>query len=325
MKKVIRSIALSLTLWAGAALAQSPPAPTPFPTKQVWIVTGAAGSGPDILGRILAQKLAEEWKQPVLVDNRVGAMGKIGARLVATSAPDGHMLFLGTAAYPISAHLYRNMGFDPLHDLVGVSRIAQVPLLLTAHPSLGSGNLAQLIARLKSEGATLDYSTPGAGSLQHLVTEQFARATGLSMQHIPYKSGAEAVRSLMAGETRIGFVGLTPALPHIATGRLVPLAVSTGKRYPSIPQVPTLGESGLPQLEADNWHGILIARNTPPAIVTEINRAINKALLSPDLAKRFLDAGAVAAGGTAEQMQALLQSDAARWAPLIKTLDLKAE
>lgn len=217
------------------------------------------------------------------------------------------------------------MGFDALQDLVGASRIAQVPLLLAAHPSVEGGALTQVVARLKAQGRSVDYSTPGAGSLQHLVTEQFARAVGLPMQHVPYKSGADAVRALIAGEVRLSFVGLTPALPQITSGRIVPLAVSTGQRYPSIPNVPTLGESGFPQLEADNWHGVLVARATPAPALQEINRAINKALQSPDVIKKFSDAGAIAAGGTAEQMQNLVQSDARRWAPLLKTLDLKVE
>lgn len=314
------ALALSLLTCAAGTWAQSA-----YPTKPVWIVTGGAGSGPDILARILAQKLGEEWKQQVLVDNRAGAMGKVGARLVATSPADGYMLFLGTAAYPISAHIYKNMGFDPLQDLVGASRIAQVPLLLAGNSAIGGGNLSAVLARLKAEGKPIDYATPGAGSLQHLVTEQFARVTGLPMQHIPYKSGAEAVRSLLGGETRLSFVGLTPAIPHITSGKLVPLAVSTGQRYPGLQDVPTLAEAGFPQLEADNWHAVLVAKATPAPVLAEINRAINKALQSPDVIKRFADAGAVAAGGTAQQMQNLLQADAQRWAPLVKALELKAD
>lgn len=297
-----------------------------FPAKPVRLVCGGPpGSGPDILARMLAQKLSEIWKQPVVVENRAGAMGRIGAQHVATSPADGYTLLVDTVAFTISASLYRDAGFDPLKDLVGVSRIAEVPLVLVVNPTSGSTTVHDLVTQIRSRKTRGHYASPGSGSLQHLVTEQFLRATGTELDHVPYKGGGQAVLSVLTGETVLFFSGLPPALPFVKSGKLTAIAVTTKNRFPSMPNVPTMAEAGLVGFEADNWHGVMVATDTPRAVIDLLNSGINAAVRNADLATRFLEAGAIASGSTAPAFQQLVRDEAKRWGILVNELKLKVD
>lgn len=320
------SLRAALVVAALGVFASSSAPAQVFPSKPVRLVVGSApGSAPDILARIMGQRLAEDWGQPVIVDNRPGAAGNLGAKQVAGSPPDGYTLMLATAAYSVSIAMYRDLGFDPLKDLVGVSRIAEVPLILVVSPSLEARDINDLVASLKSRSPPPHYASPGNGTLQHLVTEQFKRVTGVRLEHVPYKSGAHAVNAVVSGETVLFFAGMPPALPLVKAGRLRAVAVTSKARFASAPEVPTMAEVGLKGFEADNWHGVMAPAGVSPSVVAQLNRAIGGALRHPDATKRFLEVGAAAAASTPEEFQQLIVEDAKRWSVLAKEVQLKLE
>jgi tripartite-type tricarboxylate transporter receptor subunit TctC len=297
-----------------------------FPGKPVRLLVGSApGSAPDILARILGQRLSEHWGQSVIVENRPGAAGNLGAQQVAASPADGYTLMLATAAYSVSIALYRNLGFDPLKDLVGVSLVAEVPLILVVSPSLEVRTIDELVATLRSRPTVPHYASPGNGTLQHLVTEQFKRVTGVRLEHVPYKSGAHAVNAVLSGETVLFFAGMPPALPLVKSGRLRAVAVTTKARFGSAPEVPTMAEAGLRGFEADNWHGVLVPAGVPASVIAQLNEGIRAALRHPDVVKRFLEVGAAAAASSPGEFQQLIVDDAKRWGVLASELQLKLD
>jgi tripartite-type tricarboxylate transporter receptor subunit TctC len=298
----------------------------PYPAKPVRLVSGGApGTAPDILARLLAQGLGDLWKQSVIVENRAGAMGRIGASAVATATPDGYSLYVSGAAQPISAVLYRGRGPEPLEGLAGVSLVAEMPLVLVVQPSLKARDLKELVSIIKSQASPPHYASAGSGSLQHLVTEHFKVITGTRMVHVPYKGGAEGVNAVLSGETMLFFAGLPPALPHINSGRLRALAVTTEGRFPALPDVPTLQQAGLNGLEAGNWFGLMAPKGTPRDIIGSINGAVIAVLRQPESVKRLLAVGAVPSTSTPEAFDKLMRDAEKTWAPLIKELDLKVD
>jgi len=254
-----------------------------YPTKPIRLVVPfPAGGTTDILARAAAQKLSEALGQQVVVDNRPGAGGNIGADIVAKSAPDGYTLLMGTVGtHAINPSLYTKMPYDHFKDFVPVVLVAGVPNVLVVTPSLPVNSVQDLIKLAKEKPGQINFASSGSGTSIHLSGELFKTMTGVEMTHVPYKGSSPALTDLMGGQVQLMFDNLPSALPQIKGGKLRAIAVTSTKRAPALPDIPTMAESGLPGFEASSWFGVLAPAGTPPAVVTRINTEINKWLQSP--------------------------------------------
>ncbi len=317
---LIGLVVTAIVMGAQAAAADT------FPTKPVRMVVGFnAGGAPDILARLLGERLHDRMGQPIVVDNRPGATGNIGAELVATANPDGYTLFMATVSVAIGPTVYKSLKFSVPKSFAPVSMVASVPLILVVNPKLPVNSVQDLIKVAKAKPGSLNYATPGYGSPQHLTAELFKLKVGVNMVHIPYKGGGQANAALLAGESHLFFSGMPPALPHVKAGRLRALAVTTAKRSPSAPEVPTVGEAGLPGFEADNWHAILAPAGTPPTVVKRLHQAIAAALTEQELARRFETQGAEARSSTPPQLTAFIRAEVAKWADVAKAAGVEPQ
>ncbi len=290
-----------------------------FPDRPIRMVVGfAPGGAPDIIGRLVGQKLGERLGQQIVVDNRPGATGNIGAEIVARAAPNGHTLFMATVSVAISPNFYKSLPFDPVGSFAPVSRVAIVPLLVVVHPSLPVKSIRELIGHAKSKPGVLNYASVGTGSPQHLSAELFKSTAGVNLVHVPYKGGGPATAAILSGESHLFFAGMPPALPHARAGRLRALAVSTAKRSPSAPEVPTVAEAGLPGFEADNWHGVLAPRGTPPAVVAKLNREIVAVLSRDEIQKQLIRAGAEGISSSPDAFSKFIRAETGKWAKVAR-------
>ena len=297
-----------------------------YPAKPVRMVVGfAPGGAPDFLARIIGQKLNESLGQTIVVDNRPGATGNIGAEIVAKAPPDGYTLLMGTVSLAISATLYGKLPFSVTRDFAPVTLVASVPLILVVHPLVPAKSVKDLIQLAKSKPGSLNYASVGNGSPQHLSGELFKSMAGVNMAHIPYKGGAPATAAVLGGETQIFFAGMPPALPHVKTGRLRALAVTTGKRSPAAPDVPTVIESGLAGFEADNWHGIFAPGGAAQSIVDKLHGELTKVLKMQDVRDRMSNEGAEPVTSTPGGFAVFLKSEVTKWANVITASGAKAD
>ena len=305
---------LAILAVAAPAQAQS------YPDKPIKLVVPFAPAGAtDVLARIVGQKLSELEKQPVIVDNRAGAGGNIGSDAVAKAAPDGYTLLMGAVGtHAINVSLYKKMPYDPVKDFIPVVLVATVPNVLVVPASLPVNSVKELIAYGKANPGKLNFGSSGNGTSIHLSGELFKSMTGVDMQHVPYKGSGPATVDLLSGQVQMMFDNLPSAMPNIKSGKLKALAVTSAKRSPSLPDVPTIAEAGVPGYEAPSWFGILVPKGTPPEIVAKLNTDINKILAMPDTKKKFLEQGAEPAGGTPEQFAALINSEIPKWAKVVK-------
>ena len=282
------SIASAVVLGAGllggtSALAQA------YPTKPVTIIVPfAAGGTTDILARIIGQALTAELGQSVVVDNRAGAGGNIGGQAAAKATPDGHTLFMGTVGtHAINASLYKKMPFDPVKDFAPLTRVANVPNLLVANPAQPYKSVKDLIAYAKANPGKVNFGSSGNGSSIHLSGELFKSLAKVDMQHVPYKGSAPAVTDLLGNQIGIMFDNMPSAIQHVRSGKLVPLAVTTAKRSPELPSVPTIAEAGVPGYEATSWFGMFAPAGTPAPVLAKLNAAIVKVLAQPDVKNKI--------------------------------------
>lgn len=297
-----------------------------FPAAPVKILVGfAPGGAPDILARILAKKMSESLGQTVLVENKPGASGNIAAHVVAKAEPDGHTLLMATVSVAISSSYQPNLGFSPAKDFEPVGMVASVPLVLIAKPALGVTTVPDLLALAKSRPGKLNYASVGPGSPQHLSGELFQQMGAVKLAHIPYKGGGPATQSVLAGETDIFFAGMPPAMPFIRAGKVKALAVTSGKRSPAAPDVPTVQEAGLTGFEADNWHALFAPRGTPAPVLNRLNQELQRALQSPDVKEQMLAQGAQAWTSSAAQAREHLQSEIDKWAKVVKSAGVKPQ
>ncbi len=312
--RVWRVLLLAILAVAAPAQAQS------YPDKPIKLVVPFAPAGAtDVLARIVGQKLSELEKQPVIVDNRAGAGGNIGSDAVAKAAPDGYTLLMGAVGtHAINVSLYKKMPYDPVKDFIPVVLVATVPNVLVVPASLPVNSVKELIAYGKANPGKLNFGSSGNGTSIHLSGELFKSMTGMDMQHVPYKGSGPATVDLLSGQVQMMFDNLPSAMPNIKSGKLKALAVTSAKRSPSLPDVPTIAEAGVPGYEAPSWFGILVPKGTPPGIVAKLNTDINKILAMPDTKKKFLEQGAEPAGGTPEQFAALINSEIPKWAKVVK-------
>jgi tripartite-type tricarboxylate transporter receptor subunit TctC len=305
---------LVMTSIIGAASAQ------PYPDKPIrMVVPFPAGGTTDILARAVAQKLSESLGQQVIVDNKPGAGGNIGAQEVARSAPDGYTLVMGTVGtHAINPSLYKKMPYDHVKDFAPVSLVASVPNLLVVHPSVPVNSVKELIAYAKANPGKLNFASSGNGTSIHLSGELFKTMTGVQMTHVPYKGSAPAVTDLLGGQVQVMFDNMPSALPHAKAGKLKPLAVTSAKRFPGTPDIPTMAESGVPGYEASSWFGVLAPAGTPKEIVNKLSTEIAKALKTPEMKKKLEEQGAEAVGSTPEEFAAHIKAETAKWAKVVK-------
>jgi tripartite-type tricarboxylate transporter receptor subunit TctC len=287
--QIVLMLAATIVLSAGTASA------TTFPDKPVrLIVPFAPGGATDVVARLLGARLAEVWKQQVIVENKPGAGGNIGAAFVAKAPSDGYTILLASPAeIAINPYIYAGMPYDPIKDLKAVSKIASAPLVLVVHPSVPAKTVPELVQYIKAQKDGINYASSGAGGPQHLAGEQFRLITKTAITHVPYKGGAPAIADLLGGQVQMFFAGLPPALAHINTGKLRALAVTTAKRSPLVPQLPTLAESGLPSFSIENWQGMFVPTGTPSEIVEQIARDIATVAAQKEFTDKLAAQGAM--------------------------------
>ena len=317
-----RLLAIFALMLASCLLALAAPVHAQsYPAKPMRLVVPFPPGGPlDIMGRGIAQKLQEAWSQPVVIDNRPGAGGGIGADLVAKSPGDGYTLLMGAVStHAINPSLYAKIPYDPQKDFVPVALVAQVPNVLVVNPALPVQSVKDLIAYAKANPGSLSFGSGSTGSTGHLAGELFKTMAGVDMVHIPYKGGAPAMQDLLAGQTQLMFDNLANALPQVKAGKLRAIAVTTVARAPSVPELPTIAESGLPGFDLTTWFGIFAPAGTPPEVVAKLNAEIAKALSAKDLAERLAAMGTVPPeNNTPERFAAFVRSEAAKYARVVK-------
>jgi len=298
-----------------------------YPVKPVrWIVPYAPGGFVDTRSRQLAMRLADLWKQPVVVDNRAGAGGVIGTEFVARAAGDGYTIGMGSFP-PLAANvsLMKSLPYDPLRDLAQVVLVEKSPLVLMVHPSVTAKTLAEFVTLVKANPGKFSFGSSGIGGPHHLSGEMFRMLAGIEIAHVPYKGGAPAAADLLAGHILMMFELTYAALPSIKAGRLRPLAVTTDTRLPMLPEVPTFAESGYPALVVSNWQGVIAPRNTPRDIVDRINQSVNQVLAMAPVRDSILNQGNEIGGGTPESFAALIRAEIPRWAKVVKDANIQPE
>jgi tripartite-type tricarboxylate transporter receptor subunit TctC len=312
----MRALLLCLALLACPAMAQS-----------VRFVVGFTPGGPsDILARALGAKLAESLGQPVVVENRPGAGGNIAAEAVAKSAPDGNTWLLGNnSILATNAALYSHLGYDPVKDFAPVALVALQPNILVVHPSVPAHSVTELIAYAKAHPGKLNYASTGAGVAAHLSAELFKAMAGVDMVHVPYKGAQPALTDVIGGQCQLMFATSASVIPYLKAGRLRALAVTTASRSPSLPDLPTVSEAGVPGFESITWHGVVVPSATPSSTVERLNRAINAALRDKELSERLAGLGAEVAPGTPQDFAAYIAREIPKWARVVKDSGAKAE
>lgn len=318
---------------AGGAAALSLPfissarAQTQWPTRVVKVVVPfAAGGTTDILGRLMAQKLSEEYGQQFIVENKTGAGGNIGADSVAKAEPDGYTFVIGTPGpHVINQYIYKNQPFDSAKDLAPVVVIARVPNLISINPEVKAKTLQEFIALAKSQPGKLSFASPGNGSTGHVSTELLKSMAGIDLVHVPYRGSAPALTDVMGGRVDMSLDNLPAVQPFVEGGKLRALAVTTAKRWPELPDVPTVAEAGVPGYEASSWFTIAAPAKTPADIIDRVNKSVNKYMADPEMITRMRKLGADPVGGSPQDMAKLIADENVKWKKAIEFAGLKPE
>jgi tripartite-type tricarboxylate transporter receptor subunit TctC len=298
-----------------------------YPSRQVKIIVpGAAGSVPDFVARTIGQRLSDQWKQPVLVENIVGAGGNIGTDRVAKAPADGYTLLLNTIA-PIAVNqsLFGKLPYDPVKDLAPITLVVNTANILSVHPSFPAKNLQEIIALAKAQPGKLSYPSGGNGTTQHLSGELLNTMAGVKLVHIPYKSTAQMTTDALGGQIQIIFHNAPVVLPYVRSGALRGIAVTSARRQPYAPELPTMGEAGLPGFEVQAFFGFMAPAGTPPAIVAKLHREIVAIMAVPEVHERFLAQAAEPVGNRPEEYAAFIQAEIAKWAKVVKEAGLKID
>ncbi len=310
--------ALTLAALAFSATAQD------YPNRPVrLIVAFAPGTTSDIIGRIFADKLTQQMGQPVVVENRTGAGGTIAADQVTKAAPDGYTLLLSTAALPVSAHVYPGLKYDTVKDFAAVSVITHSPLLLAANLNFPAKNVQELIQYAKANPGKVNFGSAGVGTSHHLTGEKLKLDTGIDMLHVPYKGSGPAHVDLMGGQIQLMFDNIVALLPHVQSGKVRALAVSSAKRHPLLPEVPSIQEAGVKDFETVAWFGIVAPAGTPRPILARLNAETLKAIKLPDVNKRLLDSGSTIIGSSPEEADKFLRDETEKWGKVVKAAGVK--
>jgi tripartite-type tricarboxylate transporter receptor subunit TctC len=297
-----------------------------YPTRPIRLVVPFPPGGPtDVLARIVASRLGERLGQPVVVDNKPGASGMIGADLVAKAAPDGYTLLANASIHVINPSLYAKTSYDAIADFAPVSNLADVPLVLAVNPKLAARTVKELVALAKSSKPSLAFASAGNATSQHLAGEAFKIAAGIDMLHVPYKGSAPALTDLIGGQVQLMFDSLPSSMPHLKAGTIRPLAVTTAKRSSALPEVPTVAESGYPGFDISTWYGVWAPAATPPEVVQRLSREIAAIVRLPDVRTQFAGLGAEPVGNTPEEFAAFAKAEQAKWAGIVKRSGAKVD
>jgi tripartite-type tricarboxylate transporter receptor subunit TctC len=318
-QKTARSMLVCAVLMLGAhaAFAQT------YPNKPIRLIVGFAPGGPnDIIARIVSQKLAENLGVPVPVDNRPGADSMIGTQLAARAAPDGYTLAMISASAAIHPSIYTNIPYDVVKDFSHVTVLASGAFVVVVNPALPVKSIKELIAVAKARPGQLNFASSGAGGTLHLSGELFKALAHVNMNHVPYKGGAPAITDVVTGQVEVMFSPIAIAMPHIRTGRLRPLAVTSAKRWPSLPDLPTVAEAGVPGYESTGWYGIVAPARTPREIVTKLNQELVKVLARPDVREQLTKFDIEAVGDSPEHMTNFIKAELVKWAKVVKDAKL---
>ena len=314
-----------VTIAAFVLSASLPAIAQQYPVKTVRVIAPfAPGGGTDFIARIAAQKLTEAFGQQFIVDNRPGAGGSLGAEIGAKAPPDGYTYTLIAGSYAVNPAVYK-LAFDPVNDITPVIQLSQGPLLIAAHPALPAKTVKDLIALGKAKPGNLLYASSGQGSIVHLATELFADMAGIKMTHVPYKGTGPAIVDTISGQTQLLWGSIAPVTPHVKSGKLKPIAVTTMQRVEAFRDVPTVNESGLKGYDVVLWHGLIAPRNLPRPILDRVNGELNKIVKNKDMQDKLAGDGVSAAGGTPEQFGAIIKKDIDTWRRVVQKAGVKAE
>ncbi len=324
MKVLFRSLALGLALTGAFASAHAQSAN--YPNRPIKLVVPFGPGGfTDVVARVLGQKLGQSMNTSFVIENKPGAGSTIGTGEVAKAAPDGYTLVMVSTTHTVSPWIYKSIPYDPPQGFTPVSKLVDSAYVLLAHPKVPANNVRELIALAKAQPDKLTYASSGNGSSQHLMGGMFESMAGVQMKHVPYRSSAGAANDLVAGVVETGFAGVPNALAQVPAGRLKALAVTTSKRVPQLPDVPTMQEAGLPQYEASVWLALLAPPNTPREIVNKLNAELAKVMAQPDTVKALQDAGVEPSLSTPEALQAYMAQEMERWGKVVKSANIKAD
>jgi len=312
---------LALVLAQGCARAQEA-----WPVKPIrFILPFPPGGGTDILGRIISERLSGSLGQPVVIENRGGAGGNVGAEIAAKSAPDGYTIVLVAPSLAISPSLYSRLNYDPVKDFAPVSLVATVPNVMITHPSVPARTLAEFIALARTRPGGMNFGSGGNGTSNHLAGELFNIVAGVKLVHVPYKGVNLAMNDVLSGEIHLVVIGVPAAAPHIKAGRLRALALIAPQRSPAIPEVPTAAEAGLADFEVTTWYGVLAPAGTPRTVVARLNTELVKAMHAPELKERLAALATNPTTSSPEEFAAYIKQEIAKWGEVVRKAGLKAE
>ena len=325
----VRCGTVSLALMCGALMPMAHAADSTgaFPVRPVrWIVPFPAAGSIDLVGRVVGQKLFEVWSQQVVIDNRAGGGGRLGTQAGAAAAPDGYtQLFTLNTSFTIDRSLFKNLPYDPDKAFAPITIVASTSQLLVTNPSFPVRNVRELIALCKARPGEVNYGSSGAGGSLHLAMELFKSMAAIDIVHVPYKGGPPAATDLIAGQIALLFFNTPAALPYVKSGKLRALGVSTAKRSPLLPDVPTIAEGGVAGFDTDVWFGLVAPAGTPADIVTKTQRDIARVVAMPDVRKQLLDIGAEPVANTPEEFAARIKKESALWAKVIQNAKIRFE
>jgi tripartite-type tricarboxylate transporter receptor subunit TctC len=323
------SIAIIAAMSAAAPSAFSQRAgagsPAGYPVKSIRVVdTFAPGGGSDMVIRLIGPRLTEVWGQQIVVDNRGGAGGTIGAEAVVRANPDGYTLMIATGSYAVNPSVYK-LPYHAVNDVTSIGQLTSGPFVVSVHPSVAAKNIKELVALAKAKPGALNFASTGTGGITHLATEYFKLSAGVNMTHVPYKGTGAALPDLLGGQVQLMFAASAGIMPHVKSGKLRALATTGPKRMATAPELPTVNESGVPGYDATLWYSMLGPKGIPKAIVTQWNTELNRILQMPDVRERLVAGGLEPAGGTPEDFAIVLKRDVERWAAVVKQAGVKLD
>jgi tripartite-type tricarboxylate transporter receptor subunit TctC len=310
-----------LMLISGVAVGQA------YPTRTIrMVVPSAAGTGiTDMMARLIAPPLSESLGQQIVIDNRAGAGGILGADIVSKAAPDGYTLLMANISLAVNLYLYPTLPFDPVRDFQPVTMVNSAPLLLVVHPTVSANSVQALIALAKAHPGEINYASGGVGSTPHLAGELFKSLAGIDVVHVPYKSGPPALSDLVAGQVSFMLENMPGTMPFVREGKLRALAITSSQRSPLAPDLPTVAEAGVPGYEMIGWNGLVAVKGTPPEIVARLHTEVAAILHRPEVTQRFAGLGAEPVGDTPDHFAAFIKAEMTRWGAIIKEKGIRAE
>jgi len=317
---------LGLVLLGSGLPAANAASAADYPASTIRMVIPYPPGGPtDLVGRLVAISMGESLKQTIFIDNKPGASGMVGAAQVAKAQPDGYTLLANASLQVINPSVYDEVPYDSFNDFAPITQIVDVPLVLVVNSELPVSNVQELVAYLKKSKGTVNFGSAGNASSQHLSGELFKLKTGIAMQHVPYKGSSPALTDLMGGQIQLMFDSMPSAMPFITSGKLKALAVTTAKRSSSLPQIPTMQESGIADYATSTWYGLWAPKNTPPEIVGKLAQAAQQALRKPEVAAQYQRMGAEPVGSSPQEFLAYMRSEEKKWAEIVKRSGARAD